>query len=245
MPPLEFGWFIPSSGDSEAFGVPEATIDIDEEHLRRVTMAAEHGGDLQAGVPLAVAEEEELLLDGERPALVLCPRLHRVAQVGDFDGGCEEEPVDRARVGMAETPRLCRRLSIESIGAAVTSTRRLRPSTPHHRRGARAVSVDKRPGGLRLGVEHRDEVKVLLEVGHEDELRHELAELDEVVARPLAGKVVLHEERERRREMVALQRRLVVVEDGELRVDLRLERVARARVHKVVRRRREERGDHL
>ena len=44
MPPLEFGWFIPSSGDSEAFGVPEATIDIDEEHLRRVTMAAEKAG---------------------------------------------------------------------------------------------------------------------------------------------------------------------------------------------------------
>jgi len=44
MPPLEFGWFVPSSGDSEAFGDPDATIDIDEVHLRRVTKAAEKAG---------------------------------------------------------------------------------------------------------------------------------------------------------------------------------------------------------
>ena len=28
MRPLEFGWFVPTSGDSEAFGDPSATVDV-------------------------------------------------------------------------------------------------------------------------------------------------------------------------------------------------------------------------
>lgn len=44
MRPLEFGWFLPSSGDSTAFGVPEETIEIGPEHLRRVVRAAEDAG---------------------------------------------------------------------------------------------------------------------------------------------------------------------------------------------------------
>ena len=44
MRPLEFGWFVPTSGDSEAFGDPSATIDVGDDHLRRVTQAAEKAG---------------------------------------------------------------------------------------------------------------------------------------------------------------------------------------------------------
>ena len=44
MRPLEFGWFVPTSGDSEAFGDPSATIDVSDDHLRRVTQAAEKAG---------------------------------------------------------------------------------------------------------------------------------------------------------------------------------------------------------
>jgi alkanesulfonate monooxygenase len=41
---LEFGWFLPTSGDSTSFGDPSATVDIDPEHLRRVVTAAEDAG---------------------------------------------------------------------------------------------------------------------------------------------------------------------------------------------------------
>lgn len=41
---LEFGWFLPTSGDSTAFGKPEAAVEINPEHLRRVVTAAEDAG---------------------------------------------------------------------------------------------------------------------------------------------------------------------------------------------------------
>ncbi|MCH9672219.1 MAG: LLM class flavin-dependent oxidoreductase [Gammaproteobacteria bacterium] len=41
MQSLEFGWFLPTSGDTSAYGVPESTVDITPEHLRRVVHAAE------------------------------------------------------------------------------------------------------------------------------------------------------------------------------------------------------------
>jgi len=44
MRPLEFGWFLPTSGDSAAFGVAEETIEISPEHLRKVAHAAEDAG---------------------------------------------------------------------------------------------------------------------------------------------------------------------------------------------------------
>ncbi|MEM7019644.1 MAG: LLM class flavin-dependent oxidoreductase [Pseudomonadota bacterium] len=41
---LEFGWFIPTAGDSSAFGVPEAAIDPTPEYFQRVAEAAEAAG---------------------------------------------------------------------------------------------------------------------------------------------------------------------------------------------------------
>jgi alkanesulfonate monooxygenase len=44
MRPLEFGWFLPTSVDTTAFGVPEETIDVGPEHYRKVVHAAEDAG---------------------------------------------------------------------------------------------------------------------------------------------------------------------------------------------------------
>jgi alkanesulfonate monooxygenase len=44
MRPLEFGWFLPTSGDTSAYGVPQASIPITPEHLRTVVIAAEDAG---------------------------------------------------------------------------------------------------------------------------------------------------------------------------------------------------------
>lgn len=41
---LEFGWFLPTSGDSTAFGDPSASVEINPEHIRRVVTAAEDAG---------------------------------------------------------------------------------------------------------------------------------------------------------------------------------------------------------
>jgi alkanesulfonate monooxygenase len=41
MDSIEFGWFLPTSGDTTAFGVEEETLTINPEHLRRVVTAAE------------------------------------------------------------------------------------------------------------------------------------------------------------------------------------------------------------
>lgn len=41
---LEFGWFLPTSGDSTAFGDPSASVVIDPGHIRRVVTAAESAG---------------------------------------------------------------------------------------------------------------------------------------------------------------------------------------------------------
>ena len=38
---LEFGWFLPTSGDSTAYGLPEASISPDPNHFRKVVVAAE------------------------------------------------------------------------------------------------------------------------------------------------------------------------------------------------------------
>ena len=42
--PLEFGWFLPTSGDSSAYGLPEATIAPNPEHFQKVVTAAEEAG---------------------------------------------------------------------------------------------------------------------------------------------------------------------------------------------------------
>ena len=44
MRPLEFGWFLPTSGDTTAFGLDEASIEITPEYLQTVTDAAEQAG---------------------------------------------------------------------------------------------------------------------------------------------------------------------------------------------------------
>ena len=41
---LEFGWFLPTSGDSTAYGLPEASISPDPNHFRKVVAAAEEAG---------------------------------------------------------------------------------------------------------------------------------------------------------------------------------------------------------
>ncbi|MEM7255017.1 MAG: LLM class flavin-dependent oxidoreductase [Pseudomonadota bacterium] len=44
MDRLEFGWFLPTSGDTTAYGVPEASVEICPAHLERVVDAAESAG---------------------------------------------------------------------------------------------------------------------------------------------------------------------------------------------------------
>ena len=41
---IEFGWFLPTAGDTTAFGVPDAMIDTSPEFLQRVATAAENAG---------------------------------------------------------------------------------------------------------------------------------------------------------------------------------------------------------
>ena len=53
MRPLEFGWFLPTSGDSTAFGVPEASVDVSPEHFSRVVTAAEEAGFEYLLIPVA------------------------------------------------------------------------------------------------------------------------------------------------------------------------------------------------
>lgn len=53
MRPLEFGWFLPTSGDTTAYGVPEETVEINPEHLRKVTAAAEAAGFEYMLIPVA------------------------------------------------------------------------------------------------------------------------------------------------------------------------------------------------
>lgn len=53
MQPLEFGWFLPTSGDTSAYGVPEETIGTTPEHLRKVTHAAEDAGFDYMLIPVA------------------------------------------------------------------------------------------------------------------------------------------------------------------------------------------------
>ncbi len=42
--PLEFGWFLPTAGDTTAYGVPEASVDVTPEYLNRVAQAAQDAG---------------------------------------------------------------------------------------------------------------------------------------------------------------------------------------------------------
>jgi len=42
--PLEFGWFLPTAGDTTAYGVPEANVDVTPEYLQRVAQAAQDAG---------------------------------------------------------------------------------------------------------------------------------------------------------------------------------------------------------
>jgi alkanesulfonate monooxygenase len=44
LPALEYGWFLPTAGDTRAFGVPEASIPAGVEMFDRVTQAAEDAG---------------------------------------------------------------------------------------------------------------------------------------------------------------------------------------------------------
>jgi len=52
---LEFGWFLPTAGDSESFGVPEASIPVDAGHMQRVVSAAEAAGFEYLLIPVASA----------------------------------------------------------------------------------------------------------------------------------------------------------------------------------------------
>ena len=42
--PLEFGWFLPTAGDTTAYGVPEAGVDVTPEYLSKVAKTAEESG---------------------------------------------------------------------------------------------------------------------------------------------------------------------------------------------------------
>ena len=42
--PLEFGWFLPTAGDTRAYGVPEAAVDVTPEYLGKVAKTAEESG---------------------------------------------------------------------------------------------------------------------------------------------------------------------------------------------------------
>ena len=44
MQRLEFGWFLPTSGDTSAYGVPEAAIPSSPDYMRRVVESAEQAG---------------------------------------------------------------------------------------------------------------------------------------------------------------------------------------------------------
>lgn len=44
MRPLEFGWFLPTAGDTTAYGVPEETIEASPEHFHKIVHAAEDAG---------------------------------------------------------------------------------------------------------------------------------------------------------------------------------------------------------
>lgn len=52
---LHFGWFIPTSGDTTAYGVPSATIPPGMDHFLRVALAAERAGFEYALVPVQTA----------------------------------------------------------------------------------------------------------------------------------------------------------------------------------------------
>ena len=41
---LDFGWFLPTAGDTTAYGVPEAGIDVTPEYLSKVAKGAEESG---------------------------------------------------------------------------------------------------------------------------------------------------------------------------------------------------------
>ncbi|MFT7650903.1 MAG: alkanesulfonate monooxygenase [Limisphaerales bacterium] len=53
MRPLEFGWFLPTAGDSTAFGIPEASIDSSPEYFTQVVDAAEEAGFEYMLIPIA------------------------------------------------------------------------------------------------------------------------------------------------------------------------------------------------
>lgn len=53
MKPLEFGWFLPTSGDTQAYGVEEETISTTPEHLMRVVAAVEENGFDYMLIPVA------------------------------------------------------------------------------------------------------------------------------------------------------------------------------------------------
>lgn len=53
MKQLEFGWFLPTSGDTQAYGVEEETISTTPEHLMKVVAAVEEGGFDYMLIPVA------------------------------------------------------------------------------------------------------------------------------------------------------------------------------------------------
>ncbi|MBT3830915.1 MAG: LLM class flavin-dependent oxidoreductase [Gammaproteobacteria bacterium] len=53
MKKLEFGWFLPTAGDSTAYGLPEASVDADSEYFERVITAAENAGFTYLLIPVA------------------------------------------------------------------------------------------------------------------------------------------------------------------------------------------------
>jgi hypothetical protein len=72
---LEFGWFLPTSGDSTAFGDPSASVQIDPEHILRVVTASEGAGfeyllipvDRHLGRPISPAPSLPLIPPRSRP----------------------------------------------------------------------------------------------------------------------------------------------------------------------------------
>ena len=41
---IEFGWFLPTAGDTTAYGLPEASVETSPEYLARVAQTAEDAG---------------------------------------------------------------------------------------------------------------------------------------------------------------------------------------------------------
>lgn len=71
---LEFGWFLPTAGDSTAFGVPEASVEITPEYLLRVVEVAEDAGFTYLLVPV-----DQLCWEAYIASAFVAARTRRIA----------------------------------------------------------------------------------------------------------------------------------------------------------------------